>query len=113
MNLRRAPARWLVLVAAMTASSSAMCARNDGERPSGVQAATYTVNGVVKSIDAADKSILIKHEDIPGFMPAMTMLFELKDAEQVKGIAAGDKVTFTFSNEGNGRLVIQAIQKAA
>lgn len=113
MTRRLPPARWLVLLAALSASSTAMCAKSGGERPAGAQAASYTTNGVVKSIDTAQKGILIAHEDIPGYMKAMTMLFDLRDVEQVKGIAAGDKVTFTFSDENNGKLVIQAIRKTA
>lgn len=103
-----APAAMLLLL-----TSTAMCARApEPSAPSGgVQATTYSTAGVVKSIDSADKSILIKHEDIPGFMKAMTMLFELRDLEQVKGIAAGDAIKFTFTDEGDGKLVIQTIQK--
>ncbi len=106
------PVRWLVPAAMLFAASSAMCARSpDAGRPSGVASATYSANGVVKSIDTSDKSILIKHEDIPGYMKAMTMLFELRDLEQVKGLAAGDSITFTFTDEGSGKLVVQAIRK--
>ena len=106
------PVRWLVPAAMLFAASSAMCARSpDAGHGSGVATATYSTNGVVKTIDASDKSILIKHEDIPGYMKAMTMLFELRDVEQVKGLAAGDAITFTFTDEGSGKLVIQAIRK--
>lgn len=113
MPCRRPHALSLLLVALLSVSSQVACARGQaGEHGSGVAAAAYTTNGVVKSIDAAQKGILIAHEDIPGFMRAMTMLFDLRDMEQVKGIAAGDKVTFTFTDEGGGRLVVQAIRKS-
>lgn len=104
-----APAALLVFLA-----SSAMCARapEAGSAASPAAATSYSAAGVVKSIDTSDKSILIKHEDIPGFMKAMTMLFELRDLDQVKGIAAGDNIKFTFTDEGNGRLVIQTIAKS-
>ena len=95
-------------------ASTAMCARapEANSPPGSVQSSSYSTAGVVKSIDTSDKSILIKHEDIPGFMKAMTMLFELRDLDQVKGIAAGDNIKFTFTDEGNGRLVIQTIAKS-
>ncbi|MFO0589677.1 MAG: copper-binding protein [Polyangiaceae bacterium] len=117
MSLRNSAARHLgwIAPAAMLLflASSAMCAAapeaSSAASPSA--AASYSATGVVKSIDTSDKSILIKHEDIPGFMKAMTMLFELRDLDQVKGIAAGDGVKFTFTDEGNGRLVIQTIAK--
>lgn len=110
---RRPHASSLFLIALLSVGSSTACARGQaGERGSGVAAAAYTTNGVVKSIDAAQKGVLIAHEDIPGYMRAMTMLFDLRDMEQVKGIAPGDKVTFTFTDEGGGRLVVQAIRKS-
>lgn len=112
MSARRPPVRWLVLVAILSAASSAMCGKAPGgDHGSGVQATPYSAIGVVKSIDTAQKGILIKHEDIPGYMKPMTMLFDLRDLEQVKGIAPGDSVAFTFVDEGGGRLVVQTIRK--
>ena len=36
----------------------------------------YRVHGQVQSIDAARKLVTLKHDDIKGFMPAMTMPYE-------------------------------------
>lgn len=37
---------------------------------------------------------MIEHEDIPGFMPSMTMPFAFRDAQEVAGLAIGDAVAF-------------------
>jgi len=40
--------------------------------------------------------INLKHGDIPGFMPAMTMAYRVKDANQLAGIAPGDLISATL-----------------
>jgi Cu/Ag efflux protein CusF len=42
----------------------------------------------------------------------MTMEFDLRDASLAKGLAVGDAIQFTFTDEGRGRLVVQRIEKA-
>src|SRR5258705_5539217 len=52
------------------------------------------VKGVVVSEKRGAKEVEIKHEAIPGYMPAMTMPFEVKSANELAGLAAGDAVSF-------------------
>lgn len=54
----------------------------------------FTVRGVIKA-PFANGTISIQHEAIPGFMPAMTMPFNV-DAAEVKDLVAGDRVEFQF-----------------
>jgi protein SCO1/2 len=75
------------------------------------QANRYTVNGVVRGIDRDRLSVTIAHEDVPGYMPAMTMPFELRSADQVDGLDVGDEVRFTFQPESGGRHVVVEIAK--
>lgn len=70
-----------------------------------------TVRGVLKSIPESRKYVLIAHEDIPGFMRAMTMDFELLRPTQIDGMEPGDAVTFTFVETENHRLFIESITK--
>src|SRR5690606_6057764 len=55
----------------------------------------FTVRGIVRA-PPADGEIVIQHEEIPDFMPAMTMPFRA-DGEEVEGLAPGDVVEFTFT----------------
>lgn len=99
------------LTVLLLSMSSTTCSRSqDGGPGSGAKTMSYTAKGVVKSIDAASRTIVIRHEDIPGYMKSMTMPFDFRDAEQVKGLGPGDKVTFTFTDEG-ARLPVQSIRK--
>ncbi len=54
----------------------------------------HLVRGVVKRIDAEGKRVSIQHEEIPEYMPAMTMPFKVKDAKELEGVQAGDTIFF-------------------
>lgn len=55
---------------------------------------TFQVKGVVISVTPKEKSVEIKHEAIPGFMPAMTMPFDVKDTKELTDLHPGDSVSF-------------------
>ena len=59
-----------------------------------------------------DKEVEIKHEEIPGYLPAMTMPFEVRDTNELAGLEVGDAVSFRMivtDTEG----WIEAIRKIA
>jgi protein SCO1 len=57
---------------------------------------TYEVTGVILGIDDERRQVLIRHDDIPGFMPAMTMPFSVEDASVLEGRERGDVVRATL-----------------
>ena len=57
---------------------------------------SFSTRGVVKQVAPEDNRVLIAHEDIPGFMPAMTMEFEVKTPEMLLGLSPGDAITLTL-----------------
>jgi protein SCO1/2 len=54
----------------------------------------FEVKGVVKEVMADQKEVRIAHEEIPDYMAAMTMTFEVKDAKELEGLEPGDQVEF-------------------
>jgi len=58
---------------------------------------TFQVQGHIRALDLANNTIRIAHEEIPGYMPAMTMPLAVKDAALFKGLSAGDSVQFELS----------------
>ncbi len=54
----------------------------------------YIGRGVLKGIKQDEHQVVIAHEDIPHFMDAMTMPFNIKDAGILTNVAVGDQVTF-------------------
>jgi protein SCO1/2 len=61
----------------------------------------HTLRGQVLSIDGDRLQANIKHEEIPGFMPAMTMPYKFRDAAELEGLAPGDLLRATLVIESN------------
>lgn len=57
-------------------------------------ARTFQVLGQIRALDHTDKTIRIAHEEIPHYMPAMTMSFAVKDPLLLGKVALGDEVQF-------------------
>jgi protein SCO1 len=62
---------------------------------------SFTLQGQVQSLDTPRKLVIVKHEEITGFMPAMTMPYEVMDIKALDGLAPGDLINaklIVFSN---------------
>jgi Cu(I)/Ag(I) efflux system periplasmic protein CusF len=69
------------------------------------------IDGEVRKIDRAQAKITLKHGEIRNLdMPPMTMVFRVKDAKLLDGLATGDKVSFT-AEQIDGLLVVTTLQK--
>ncbi len=67
----------------------------------------------VRKVDKDAKKITLKHGPIKNLdMPAMTMVFQVKDAALLDKVAAGDKVRFTAEQQ-QGAYVVTGVEKAA
>jgi protein SCO1/2 len=63
----------------------------------------YSVRGVVRRVEPERRSVVVKHEEIPGFMPAMTMPFDVKEPKELNGLKPGDQISFRMlvtTNDG-------------
>ena len=56
----------------------------------------YTLKGQILDLKPERREVLVKHEDIPGFMPAMTMPYTVADASILAGRQPGDLITATL-----------------
>ena len=65
------------------------------------EARTYQLTGQVLAVRSETNEILVKHDDIKGFMPAMTMPYAVKDAALLAGRTPGDLITATLVVETN------------
>ena len=61
----------------------------------------YPVKGKVVEVALPEKQLVLEHEDIPGYMPAMTMPFPVKDEALLKVAAVGDEVTASLVIQGS------------
>lgn len=62
----------------------------------------YPLHGQVQSLDAAHQLVVVKHDEIKGFMPAMTMPYEVDKGIQVDAFTAGDLIDATLVVFSNG-----------
>ena len=74
------------------------------------RARQYELHGQVLAVDKARKEITIKHGDIRGFMPGMTMAFKVRDGRIIEERVAGDLVTATLVVE-NANGYLSAIER--
>lgn len=69
-------------------------------------------DGEVRKVDKGAKKITIKHGPIQNLdMPAMTMVFQVRDPKMLEQVKAGDKVMFQAEKVG-GALTVTRIEAA-
>lgn len=86
--------RTLVVSCLCLALAAAACSKAADQR-------IFTLQGQVQSLDPPRKQVVVKHEEIKNFMPAMTMPYEVEDAKALDGLAPGDLINaklVVFSN---------------
>src|SRR5688572_19470600 len=81
--------RWGAWTIALTVVTGVACSRAP-------EARQYEVRGQILSVDANRRQVLVDHEDIPGFMPAMTMTYQVRDPELLQDKKPGDLFTATL-----------------
>lgn len=65
-------------------------------------------NGEIRKVDKGAGKVTIKHGPLKNLdMPAMTMVFQVKDPTMLDQVKAGDKVNFTADKVNGAYTVIQ------
>lgn len=84
----RSPLRIAVLLSLFLASASVIAEESGRPR-------SYPARGIVKQV-LPDKpgALVVDHEEIPGFMAAMTMTLTARNRSEVANLKAGDQITF-------------------
>jgi protein SCO1/2 len=67
----------------------------------GWAAETHAMSGLVLKVDAAHKSMTVSCNAVPGYMDAMAMPFDVREAKVLDGITAGEAIDFTLVVEGD------------
>ena len=77
------------------------------------QAAVPLTAGEVRRIDLAQTKVTLRHGPIVNLdMPAMTMVFQVADAQLLNNLSVGDKVRFAVEKQ-QGVFMVTALEKAS
>lgn len=75
------------------------------------QGGAANVSGEVTKLDKAGAKIELRHGEIKNLdMPPMRMVFRVRDAKMLEGLAVGDKVRFA-AEKIDGQFTVVAINK--
>lgn len=77
-------------VAILLAGILASCSSREKEQTA--EQVTFPLSGRVVEVDTARLRIVITHDEIPDYMPAMTMPFKVKDPGLLQSVGPGDSV---------------------
>lgn len=102
----------LVFLAFVSAALFVPGVQADESHHKSAQAAQSLSEGVVRKVDKDAKKITIKHGPLVSLdMPAMTMVFQVRDPAMLEQVKAGDSVRFEAQKVG-GAFTITAIEPA-
>ncbi|MBS0352967.1 MAG: copper-binding protein [Proteobacteria bacterium] len=71
--------------------------------------ATLT-EGLVKKVDKAAGRVTLSHGPLPNGMPAMTMMFRVKDPAWLDQLKAGDQILFA-ADQVNGAMTVVELKR--
>lgn len=54
----------------------------------------FEARGVVRSVPAGGHSLVVRHEEIPGYMPKMTMELTVRNPDEIAGLERNDEIAF-------------------
>ena len=98
MNLR------LIATLLLSLTPAALVAAEKSPAPTSAAAPAapkrHPLRGVITSVVADKSAFMVKHEEIPGVMRAMTMMFKV-DETTFKAFKVGDALTGLMSRQGN------------
>jgi protein SCO1/2 len=92
----------------------AACRRPSGQAAPSPGEKRYALTGVVSSVNRAVREAVVAHDDIPGFMPAMSMPFPIGDEAVLETLKRGDQIAGTLVvGETSFRLVdVKVVREA-
>jgi Cu/Ag efflux protein CusF len=90
----------------------AACTQTPREQANSTQPIkTYQVTGEILAMDAPTQVVTIKHEEIKGWMDAMTMGFPIKEKAEFEKLKPGLKITADVNVQGDDFWLTKIVAK--
>lgn len=74
-----------------------------GRTPDGTREDPFVGHGVIEDVRVQERQIVLRHGDIPGLMPAMTMGFPVTEDLSLESVTVGDAVEFRIESRDIGQ----------
>lgn len=84
-------------------ASTSPASTSPAEHTASPTAGPFEVQGTVQAVAEDGSRVSVAHEDVPDYMPAMTMPFFAGAPGQLEGLGAGDRVSLRFERRGDGK----------
>ncbi|HEV2801395.1 MAG TPA: SCO family protein [Pyrinomonadaceae bacterium] len=84
------------LLLALLAAAACVALAGCSSTPDESNARRYELRGKIVSFNKAQQQVVIQHEEVPGFMEAMTMPFTLREDSAYDVMRAGDRIQATL-----------------
>lgn len=79
--------------------------------PSSSSAEARSTTGTITEVRDEGRVLVIAHEELPGYMRAMTMPFEVEANARDGSLQKGDAITFTFVDQEGKRVITKLARK--
>ncbi|MBI2391342.1 MAG: copper-binding protein [Deltaproteobacteria bacterium] len=99
--------RTLLLVFSLVLGSA--CGGSPAPSAPTASAEAHSTRGTIEEVRDEGRVLVIAHDEIPGYMRAMTMPFELAPEARNASLKKGDAIEFTFVTTDDGKRVITKI----
>jgi protein SCO1/2 len=67
----------------------------------GRAAEKHAISGIVLTVSRSHRSMTVSCQQVPGYMDAMVMPFDVRNAKVLNGVKPGSTIDFTVVNNGN------------
>jgi protein SCO1/2 len=81
---------FLLFLSCLCCAAFCGCGKESGHAAS----QTFVGKGIIKELDPDGKTVVVSHEAISNYMPAMTMPFEVPNTNDLRGLSVGDSIAF-------------------
>ena len=101
----------LLLAVSMLASACGGAAGPSNAPSSVASADARSTSGTIAEVRDDGRVLVISHDEIPGYMRAMTMPFEVEAGAREASLQKGDTITFTFVEQDGKRVITRLARK--
>ncbi|MGA2482766.1 MAG: copper-binding protein [Candidatus Acidiferrales bacterium] len=84
--------RWALLFPPIVLWLAVLSLAGCGRSQPTEEAKRFQLQGEVVAVDVLHHSLVVNHGDIPGFMSAMTMPYDVADPRELEGLGPGDQI---------------------